>query len=37
MAHDGIRRTLATYCQLFDDGRFDEWVAVFTTDVTSSP
>ena len=33
MAHDGIRRTLATYCQLLDDGRFDEWVEVFTDDV----
>jgi 3-phenylpropionate/cinnamic acid dioxygenase small subunit len=33
MAHDGIRRTLATYCQLLDDGRFDEWVELFTDDV----
>jgi 3-phenylpropionate/cinnamic acid dioxygenase small subunit len=33
MAHDAIRRTLATYCQLLDDGRFDEWVEVFTEDV----
>ena len=29
----GIRRTLARYCQLLDDGRFDEWVTVFTDDV----
>ena len=33
MAHDGIRRTLATYCQLLDDGRFDEWVELFTDDI----
>jgi 3-phenylpropionate/cinnamic acid dioxygenase small subunit len=33
MAHDAIRRTLAAYCQLLDDGRFDEWVEVFTEDV----
>ena len=33
MAHDAIRRTLASYCQLLDDGRFDEWVEVFTEDV----
>jgi len=33
MEHDAIRRTLATYCQLIDDGRFDEWVEVFTDDV----
>jgi 3-phenylpropionate/cinnamic acid dioxygenase small subunit len=29
-----IRRTLATYCQSLDDGRFDDWVEVFTEDVT---
>jgi 3-phenylpropionate/cinnamic acid dioxygenase small subunit len=29
-----IRRTLATYCQSLDDGRFDDWVDVFTDDVT---
>jgi 3-phenylpropionate/cinnamic acid dioxygenase small subunit len=30
---DGIRATLAAYCQHLDDGRFDEWVEVFTDDV----
>ena len=29
---DGIRRTIAQYCQLCDDGRFDEWIALFTAD-----
>jgi len=29
----GIRRTLARYGQLLDDGRFDEWVEVFADDV----
>jgi 3-phenylpropionate/cinnamic acid dioxygenase small subunit len=29
----GIRRTLTRYCQLLDDGRFDEWITVFTDDV----
>ena len=33
MEHDLIRRTLAAYCQLLDDGRFDEWVEMFTEDV----
>ena len=33
MEHDAIRGTLAAYCQLLDDGRFDEWVEVFTEDV----
>jgi 3-phenylpropionate/cinnamic acid dioxygenase small subunit len=33
MAHDAIRRTLAAYCQLLDDGRFDDWVEVFADDV----
>ena len=33
MEHEGIRRTLAAYCQLLDDGRFGEWVDVFTDDV----
>jgi len=28
----GVRRTLALYCQLLDDGRYDEWVALFTGD-----
>jgi ketosteroid isomerase-like protein len=27
-----IRRTLALYCQLCDDGRFDEWAQLFTED-----
>jgi len=31
-ASDGIRRTIAQYCQLCDDGRFDEWIALFTAD-----
>jgi len=31
-ACDGIRRTVAQYCQLCDDGRFDEWVDLFTTE-----
>ncbi|HEY2814676.1 MAG TPA: nuclear transport factor 2 family protein [Acidimicrobiales bacterium] len=26
----GVRRTLALYCQLCDDGRFDEWAELFT-------
>jgi SnoaL-like domain len=29
---DGIRRTIAQYCQLCDDGRFDEWIDLFTAD-----
>ena len=29
-----IRRTLAQYCQLCDDGRFDEWGSLFTEDTT---
>lgn len=29
-AEDGIRLTLARYCQLCDDGRFDEWSDLFT-------
>lgn len=29
---DGVRRTLAEYCQLCDDGRFDEWAELFTAD-----
>ncbi|HWB67523.1 MAG TPA: nuclear transport factor 2 family protein [Mycobacteriales bacterium] len=28
----GVRRTLATYCQTCDDGRFDEFGGCFTTD-----
>ncbi len=31
-ALEGIRRTLAQYCQLCDDGRFDEWIQLFTPD-----
>ncbi len=30
--HEGIRRTLMQYAQLCDDGRFDEWVDLFTPD-----
>lgn len=33
MSEQAIRRTLAEYCQLLDDGRFDEWVEVFSDDV----
>ena len=29
---EGIRRTLAQYCQLFDDGRSAEWIELFTED-----
>lgn len=29
---DAIRRTLALYCQLCDDGRFDEWGELYTDD-----
>ena len=29
---EGIRRTLALYCQLCDDGRFDEWAQLYTDD-----
>ena len=28
-----IRRLLAQYCQLLDDGRFDEWIDLFTDDI----
>ncbi len=28
-----IRALLAGYCQLLDDGRFDEWIELFTTDI----
>jgi 3-phenylpropionate/cinnamic acid dioxygenase small subunit len=34
---DGIRRTLAEYCQLLDDGRFDDWAEVFAADATFMP
>ena len=29
---DQIRRTLAEYCQLLDDGRFEQWADLFTED-----
>ena len=29
---EGIRRTLALYCQLCDDGRFDEWAQLYSED-----
>jgi 3-phenylpropionate/cinnamic acid dioxygenase small subunit len=29
---EAIRRTLAQYCQLCDDGRFAEWIDLFTPD-----
>jgi uncharacterized protein (TIGR02246 family) len=29
---DGIRRTLADYSQLCDDGRFEEWARLFSDD-----
>jgi 3-phenylpropionate/cinnamic acid dioxygenase small subunit len=29
---EGVRRTLAEYCQLCDEGRFDEWAELFTAD-----
>ncbi len=28
-----IRRLLAEYCQYLDDGRFDDWIDLFSTDV----
>jgi uncharacterized protein (TIGR02246 family) len=31
---EGVRRTLALYCQLCDDGRFDEWTDLYTDDAT---
>lgn len=30
--HDAIAATIAAYCQLCDDGRFDEWAQLFTDD-----
>jgi 3-phenylpropionate/cinnamic acid dioxygenase small subunit len=33
---ESIRRTLALYCQLCDDGRFDEWAQLFTDDAEFS-
>lgn len=37
-AHDLelIRRTIASYCHLCDDGRFDEWAELFIPDATFS-
>lgn len=32
----GIQRTLARYCQLCDDGHFDEWADLFVEDATLS-
>jgi 3-phenylpropionate/cinnamic acid dioxygenase small subunit len=29
---ESIRRTLARYCHLCDDGRFEEWAQLFTAD-----
>lgn len=29
---EAIRRTIAQYCHFCDDGRFDEWADLFTTD-----
>jgi hypothetical protein len=31
-AIEGVRRTLAQYCQLCDDGRWDDWIDLFTPD-----
>lgn len=31
---EAIRRTLALYCHLCDEGRFDEWEQLFTVDAT---
>ena len=31
--HDDIRNLLAQYCQLLDDGRFDEWLELFAADI----
>ena len=28
-----IRRLLAMYCQLLDDGRFDEWITLFADNI----
>jgi ketosteroid isomerase-like protein len=32
VSHDDVGRTLALYCQFCDDGRFDEWIELFTED-----
>ena len=31
---EGVRRTLARYCHLLDDGRFDEWGHLFVEDAS---
>lgn len=31
---EAIRRLLALYCQLCDDGRFEEWAELFTAEAT---
>jgi 3-phenylpropionate/cinnamic acid dioxygenase small subunit len=31
---EAIRRTIAQYCQLCDDGCFDEWADLYTDDAT---
>jgi len=33
-SHEAIRRLIALYCQLCDDGRFEEWAELFTEDAT---
>jgi 3-phenylpropionate/cinnamic acid dioxygenase small subunit len=33
---ESVRRTLALYCQLCDDGRFDEWADLYTDDARFS-
>jgi 3-phenylpropionate/cinnamic acid dioxygenase small subunit len=33
---EAVRRTLALYCQLCDDGRFEEWIDLYTDDATFS-
>jgi uncharacterized protein (TIGR02246 family) len=33
VSESAVRRTLVEYCQTLDDGRFDEWIDVFTDDV----
>jgi 3-phenylpropionate/cinnamic acid dioxygenase small subunit len=33
---EAIRRTIAQYCHLCDDGRFDEWADLYTDDATFS-
>lgn len=32
--HDEIRQLLVAYCQLCDDGRFEEWAELYTEDAT---